>query len=250
MAAPDVNLLEVPENRSSRFQRIQSVIQHFWVRWQKEYLSELQTRTNWKERQVDRAKIGAMVLVKNENAAVLNWQLGRITAIYPGRDNITRVVENLTEKEGIKHYNTYTIQEAAIADCVMRTLKEGPFKNFGSNGSFKWIAVLPEMTRSNNDTKHVTTGYKPSQVNKSNEKRILTTVYSHLKIAGPRKFRAGVMQGDSIKGAFHNEESQETANPDIYLVEKILREKGNRIFGKWLGLDDKHNTWMENTDFL
>ncbi|KAG5858390.1 hypothetical protein JTB14_012508 [Gonioctena quinquepunctata] len=99
MAAPDVNLLEVPENRLSRFQRIQSVIQHFWVRWQKEYLSELKTRKNnkwtnkWKEQQVDKAKIGALVLVKNENAAVLNWQLGRITAIYPGRDNITRVVE-------------------------------------------------------------------------------------------------------------------------------------------------------------
>ena len=92
-ALPEPNLLEVPENRLDRFLRIQSAIQHFWTRWQKEYLSELQTRCKWKEQQAEQAKVGALVLVKQDNAAVMFWQLGRITAVFPGRDNITRVVE-------------------------------------------------------------------------------------------------------------------------------------------------------------
>lgn len=33
--------------RLDKFQRIQALQQHFWMRWRKEYLAELQQRTKW-----------------------------------------------------------------------------------------------------------------------------------------------------------------------------------------------------------
>ncbi|KAG5876418.1 hypothetical protein JTB14_032619 [Gonioctena quinquepunctata] len=96
---------------------------------------------------MDKAKIKALVLVKNENAV---WQLGRITAIYPGRDNITRVaevvsgIEMLSEmlkghsfegrlKQGaLAHYNSLSSNSLGTAH-VMRD-RQG-YSHFGHGTS-------------------------------------------------------------------------------------------------------------------
>lgn len=48
-AIPEPSYLEVPEQRLKCFQRLQQIIQHFWQRWRKEYMSELQVRSKWKK---------------------------------------------------------------------------------------------------------------------------------------------------------------------------------------------------------
>lgn len=67
--------------------------QHFWKRWQKEYLSELQTRIKWKQRSESLIKVGTLVLVKSDNAPPMHWRLGRVIALCPGQDNVIRVVK-------------------------------------------------------------------------------------------------------------------------------------------------------------
>ncbi|XP_018365559.1 PREDICTED: uncharacterized protein LOC108762850 [Trachymyrmex cornetzi] len=44
----DPSLDGIKESRLSRWQLIQQIQQHFWSRWHKEYISELQTRVKWK----------------------------------------------------------------------------------------------------------------------------------------------------------------------------------------------------------
>lgn len=46
-----------------------------------------------------------------------------------------------------------------------------------------------------------------------------------------------------VKRTFYQEEIQRVKYPDIYLVEKILRKKGNKALIKWLGFDDSYNSW-------
>lgn len=41
------NYQEIPDNRLARWQHISKLKQHFWQRWQKEYLHHLQSRTKW-----------------------------------------------------------------------------------------------------------------------------------------------------------------------------------------------------------
>lgn len=50
-----------------------------------------------------------------------------------------------------------------------------------------------------------------------------------------------------IKGAFYEYELQKTKHPDTFLVEKVIRKKGNQLFVKWLGFDNTHNSWIPNT---
>lgn len=56
--------------------------------------------------------------------------------------------------------------------------------------------------------------------------------------------------GHNIKGGFYEQELQPTKQSNVYLIEQILRKKGNKIYVKWLGLDSSHNSWIEKTDIL
>ena len=97
-ALPEGELTEIPENRLSHFQKLQSIIQNFWKRWSKEYLSELQTRTKWKKNSRTLLKLGSMVMIKNEGLPSTRWQLGRVVALHPGADGVVRVVDTKTTK--------------------------------------------------------------------------------------------------------------------------------------------------------
>ncbi|XP_015124730.1 uncharacterized protein LOC107046590 [Diachasma alloeum] len=48
-----------------------------------------------------------------------------------------------------------------------------------------------------------------------------------------------------IEGGFYQEELTKITYPDVYLVEKILRRRGNKVFIKWLGFDNSHNSWID-----
>ncbi|XP_049290621.1 uncharacterized protein LOC125767774 isoform X1 [Anopheles funestus] len=88
--------LDLPENRLDKWQRLQQLRQHFWRRWQKEYLSELQTRHKWTKVK-DNIKEGALVLMKEDNMPPQFWKLGRISKVYPGDDGLIRVVDVKTK---------------------------------------------------------------------------------------------------------------------------------------------------------
>lgn len=48
-----------------------------------------------------------------------------------------------------------------------------------------------------------------------------------------------------ILGGFYEQQLQKVKYPDIYLVEKILRRNKNKVFVKWLGLENKYNSWID-----
>lgn len=76
----------------SRYMRIQVLKAHFWNRFYKEYISELQTRHKWKQTN-GQLQIGEMVLIKDDRLPPSRWLLGRVTTLYPGSDGITRVAD-------------------------------------------------------------------------------------------------------------------------------------------------------------
>jgi len=45
-------------------------------------------------------------------------------------------------------------------------------------------------------------------------------------------------------------ELHRVANPDVYLVEKVLRKRKNEIYVKWLGFDNLHNSWIHTNNAL
>lgn len=53
-----------------------------------------------------------------------------------------------------------------------------------------------------------------------------------------------------ILGAFYREELQKTKHPNLYLIENILKRKGNKMYVKWLGLPLSENSWINKTDIV
>ncbi|XP_062713178.1 uncharacterized protein LOC134290149 [Aedes albopictus] len=89
-AVPDPDLQDIPENRLSRYQRVQQLVGHFWSRWHKEYLATLQIRYRWTEA-LDNLAVGSIVVLKEEKIPPLKWPLGRVISVHPGSDGRVRV---------------------------------------------------------------------------------------------------------------------------------------------------------------
>lgn len=64
----------------------------------------------------------------------------------------------------------------------------------------------------------------------------------------PITYRLIDYQDQPIAGGFYEEELLKVCYPDIYLVEKILRRRGNQVYVKWLGFDNTHNSWINREE--
>lgn len=64
------------------------------------------------------------------------------------------------------------------------------------------------------------------------------------RLTKPATYLAEDVDGNPIRNAFYNEELQKAKYSDIYLVEKIVEKKGNKVFVKCLGFDKSHNSWI------
>ncbi|XP_054715403.1 uncharacterized protein LOC129224882 [Uloborus diversus] len=94
-AIVEPDLLDVNDNRLSRWQRVTKVTQYVWKRWKNDYLNALQQRCKWMFDKPN-IKLGAVVLIKEDNLPVCKWLLGKIEKVYPGADGKIRVVEVYT----------------------------------------------------------------------------------------------------------------------------------------------------------
>lgn len=98
---PDTDLIHVPENRLSSWRLIAQAIQHFWKRWQAEYLHELQKRKKW-NKDADNLEVGTIVLIKDKGLPPTQWALGRVIEVHPGEDGIVRAATVKTTKTELK----------------------------------------------------------------------------------------------------------------------------------------------------
>lgn len=204
-----------------------------------------------------------------------------------GKEFFNKDFEKLMKKYNVNHYQVYSEKKASIVERVNRTLKNIMWKEFSFQGHYKWLNILPHIVKQYNNKKHRTIGMKPSEVTKKDEKRLLNTVYNHIKLTDLNtKFKVGDYvriskirgvfdkkyqpnfstevfrvqkvrltnpptyllndeKNQNILGGFYKEQLQKVKYPDVFLVEKVIRRKGDKMFVKWLGFDDKHNTWID-----
>lgn len=57
-------------------------------------------------------------------------------------------------------------------------------------------------------------------------------------------------KGDIIQGSFYKEELQKVGDPNLYLVERIIKKDGDKVFVKWLGFDSSQNSWIHENKVL
>ncbi|XP_058810433.1 uncharacterized protein LOC131675465 [Phymastichus coffea] len=106
-------------------------------------------------------------------------------------------------------------------------------------GNHKWVDILPKLTAAYNNRKHRTIGMKPIQVTTVNQAQVLRNfaqectrrrpkfkVGDKMKVisSNPNIYHLKDYQDQPILGGFYEQELQKTNHPDIYLVEKLLKD--------------------------
>lgn len=66
----------------------------------------------------------------------------------------------------------------------------------------------------------------------------------------PVTYKIEDMKQTPIAGQFYEPELQKTKYPDSYLVEKVLKQKGNKVYVKWLGFPSSENSWIAKSDLF
>ena len=108
-----------------------------------------------------------------------------------GKEFFNTTFQSPMKKHNINHYSTFTSLKASIVERFNRTLKTLMWKEFSVNGSYCWINIIDTLTKTYNNSKHRTIKMKPSKVNTTNEKQILTKIYDNIKIHFAPKFKVG-----------------------------------------------------------
>ena len=77
-----------------RWRRVQYLANEFWIRWRKEYLQNLQTRSKWQGKKRN-AQVGDIVLISDDNLPRSQWHLGKIVEANADQDDLVRKVKVL-----------------------------------------------------------------------------------------------------------------------------------------------------------
>lgn len=193
----------------------------------------------------------------------------------------------LMQKYNINHYSSFSSTKACIAERFIKTLKHLLYRQFSARGSYRWLQLLPSLIKTYNNTVHTTTNLKPSEVSAQTviskynyEKKYVKPKYKigdFVRISKHRKvFNKGYlpqwgteifkiyqvqstfpptylledMEGCKVKGGFYKEELQKTKFFNTYLIEKIIKKKGNKAYVKWLGFPSSKNSWINISDVV
>lgn len=71
-------------------------------------------------------------------------------------------------------------------------------------------------------------------------------IFTVIKVqkTNPVTYKLKDYQNNPMDGGFYEFELLKVKDPDVYLVEKVIKRRGNQVFVKWLGFDNKHNQWI------
>lgn len=97
------------------------------------------------------------------------------------------------KEHDINHYSTYSKLKASIVERLNRTLLRKLHKHFSLIASHKWNNILTNIITTYNNTTHRTIKMKPIEVNKMNEKRILSEIYKETIKLNNQKYMAAFM---------------------------------------------------------
>ena len=75
-------------------------------------------------------------------------------------------------------------------------------------------------------------------------------IVSKVRLTNPTTYILKDIEGSPIEGGFYEQELQKTAYPDIYLVEKVLKTKNEKVYVKWLGIPSSKNSWIDKKDLI
>ena len=115
-----------------------------------------------------------------------------------------------------------------------------------------WINLYPEFDGNTLTSKfsigdHVRMTKKKKIFDKGYTQRWTKEVFtmSKIQLTIPVPYKITDYNGEEIQDSVYEQELQKTKQ-DIFMIEKIIRQQGNKSLVKWLGYNDSFNSWVDN----
>ena len=74
-------------------------------------------------------------------------------------------------------------------------------------------------------------------------------VINKIKNTVPWTYVINNLNGEEITGSFYEKELQKT-NQKEFRIEKVLKRKGDKLYVKWKGYNNRFNSWIDKKDLL
>ncbi|KAG5324762.1 YMD3 protein, partial [Pseudoatta argentina] len=148
-----------------------------------------------------------------------------------GKEFYNADVQKILKKRDVNHYSTYSMLKASIVERFNRTLKSYIVIKFAGPAKFK----VGDSVRV---SKYKTIFEKGYTLNWTTEVSMIVKVQR----TNPVTYLLVDYRRKSVAGAFYEHELHRAIHSDVYLVEKVLRKKEDKVYIKWLGFDGLHNS--------
>lgn len=166
------------------------------------------------------------------------WKMFSLQGSYKWINSIDSLINNYNHR---KHRTIGTAPINVNNKKIEKKLLKKVFNNIKIAGKHK--LSIGDLVRISRYKGIFDKGYTP---NWSTELFKITTV----KLTEPVTYLLTDLQNKPISGGFYEFELQKTYVPDVYLVEKIIRKKGEKALVKWLGIDSSQNSWINISDVV
>ena len=74
-------------------------------------------------------------------------------------------------------------------------------------------------------------------------------VVSKIKSTVPWTYVVSDLNGEENIGRFYEKELQKTSQ-EKFRIEKVLKRKGDKLYVKWKGYDNRFNSWIDKKDLI
>ncbi|XP_066601741.1 uncharacterized protein [Prorops nasuta] len=145
------------------------------------------------------------------------------------------MLQQLVDKYNSRKHRTIGMRPADVKPEHANKLLATVFSNIKIVGRAKF--KVGDFVRISKYKNVFAKGYTPNWT---------TEIFEIIKVqkTNPVTYLLRDSSGTDIYGGFYEHELLKTANPNVYLVEKVLRKKGDKVFVKWLGFNNTHNSWI------
>ena len=72
-------------------------------------------------------------------------------------------------------------------------------------------------------------------------------VIRRIKNTVPWTYVVSDLNGEKITGSFYKKELQKTSQ-EKFRIEKVLKRKGDKLYVKWKGYNNRFNSWIDKKD--
>ncbi|XP_076384559.1 uncharacterized protein LOC143263580, partial [Megalopta genalis] len=107
---PSHDLRDIKVTRLNRYQLIQQMVQHFWQRWQRECIQQLQQRHKWQHSTTSKLAVDSLVIIKEDSLPPLQWSMGRIVQSTEHSQKKNRTVSEQSQNSLRSKQNILTTQ--------------------------------------------------------------------------------------------------------------------------------------------